>query len=171
MPQGALTFMATLSKLVGAHLFKLEPELRHGQQAQRLIYASAGLMRWIQEALPELEQAWTSELTPAEQLAAYVDDFCAGEELEIPTGFHCLRPEQKGVWSLKTPDLRIFGWFHTRDCFIGVKADTADRIKKHDLYLGYLGEVARFRDNIDLDEPKFIQGNNPYDVVSNYHCT
>jgi hypothetical protein len=78
-----------------------------------------------------------------------------------------LRPAGDGVWELKTADLRVFGWFHAKDCFLGHCADTAERVKEHRLYTGYVGEVVRFRDSLPLDEPKYIPGEDPDAVVSN----
>ena len=74
-----------------------------------------------------------------------------------------------GIWELKTSDLRIFGWFHAKDCFIGYRAEHADFVKKHNLYYGLASEAARFRDQLDLDEPKFIPGDDPNVILSNYN--
>ena len=41
-------------------------------------------------------------------------------------------------------------------------------VKEHDLYHGLVGEVVRFRDAINLDEPEFVAGEHPNDVVSNW---
>jgi hypothetical protein len=65
--------------------------------------------------------------------------------------------------------LRIFGWFHAKDCFIGYRAEHADFVKKHNLYYGLASEAARFRDQLDLDEPKFIPGDDPNVILSNYN--
>jgi hypothetical protein len=82
--------------------------------------------------------------------------------------FHPIRHVRDGIWVLKTPDLRIFGWFPVKDCFIGWRAEHADFVKRHDLYHGLAGETAEFRDRLLLDEPKFVPGVNPDAVVSNY---
>jgi hypothetical protein len=75
----------------------------------------------------------------------------------------------EGVWELKTADVRLFGWFHQFDCFVGVVIDLKYRVQEYKLYSGYMGEVIRFRDNLDLDEPKFIPGGEPVNVVSNFY--
>lgn len=75
------------------------------------------------------------------------------------------------MWELRTPDIRVFGWFPLLDHFIGVVANDATYIKKYRLYEGYIGEVVRYRDHLDLDNPKFIQSERPQDVVSNYGQT
>jgi hypothetical protein len=149
-------------------LFKLDPALEPNEQEFRVIYASPRLRRWIEQDLPTLVSDWKVEVSPVEQLSALVELFCSGETLTYGWNFRPLRHIRNGVWELKTPDLRLFGWFNKKDHFIGHAADTASKIKAHDLYAGYIGEVVRFRDGLPLDEPKFIPGDNPNDVVSNY---
>jgi hypothetical protein len=134
---------------------------------ERLFYASDRLRKWLNESLPAMASDWDLEITPIEQVGDLIDVFCGGNELAVETMFKCLNPHENGVWELKTEDVRIFGWFYRPDCFIGHCADNATRIKKHRLYTGYSGEVQRFRDEVDLDPPKFIAGTNPNAVVSN----
>lgn len=161
--------MATLRELEAAEaVFKIDPELPQAKQEVRLIHASERVLRWVADTLPTLPSALGLELNPAEQLLVLVEEFCSGENLLVGPGLHCMAPAGAGVWVLKTPELRLYGWFHARDCFIAVVIDTKDRIVKHNLYHGYVGEVVRFRDALDLDEPKFVEGESPYDVVSNY---
>ncbi|MGJ4996221.1 hypothetical protein ACQR0Z_17465 [Bradyrhizobium sp. HKCCYLS3077] len=161
--------MATLLDLAreGA-LLKFDPLLEHPQQELRMFHAGPKLVSWIQNDLPKLESNWKIEQRPDEQLDDLLQLFCSGEPLIVGWQFKSLVHLADGVWELKTPDLRIFGWFHRKDCFIGVIADTAERTKTYKLYAGYARvEVAKFRDGLDLDEPKFVPGADPHDVVSN----
>jgi hypothetical protein len=119
--------------------------------------------------LPTIPSDWEIEVAPVGQLDALVEIFASGETLTVGEHFKPLRPHAHGVWELKTTDLRIFGGFPIKDHFIAIIADTAERIKTHDLYAEYIGEVVRFRDALDLNAPKFIPGNNPHDIVSNYN--
>jgi hypothetical protein len=166
--------MATIIVLEGAGvLHKLDPALEPDEQELRLLHTSDRLMGWLQGVLPALASQWDIESSPLEQLDAFVAIYTSGLPLVFERQFKAFhrRPIQAagdGVWYLKTADLRVFGWFWQKDCFIGVVADTAERVKTHGLYEGYRGEVVRFRDALDLDEPKFIPGENPDDVVSNY---
>ena len=134
----------------------------------RRIFAGLRLVKWILEELPQLGSSWNIDVTPAEQLDELLKKYVAGNILTYQHNFYPLIPHDQSVWELKTADLRVFGWFHMADCFIGVVADTAQRVKDHDLYRGYLGEVVRFRSRLDLDEPKSIEGKEPRDVVSNF---
>ena len=108
-------------------------------------------------------------MSPLEQFAELLGIFGSGEFLTYGYDLKPLTHAYDGIWELKTADLRIFGWFPHMDCFIAHKADLASRIKDHGLYHGYIGEVGRFRDNLELDDPKFISGVDPRVVVSNFN--
>lgn|SRR5262249_3579632 len=150
-------------------LFKYEPELEPGQRERRSLFASARLQAWIEKELPGLESIWKIELTPQEQLKEFLDgSFCPGDTLTYAWQFKPLTHIRDGIWELKTADLRIFGWFWMRDTFIGSAANLTDRIKQQHLYRGYAEEAAIFRHRLDLDEPKFITGDDPHAVVSNF---
>jgi hypothetical protein len=161
--------MATLLELDrAAELFKLDPQLEPNEQEWRMIYLSPTLMRWMQDELPHLESTWKVEVDPTQQLDALVEEFCSGATLYYGPHFHPIAHVEDGIWELKTPDLRIFGWFHAKDCFVGWRAGLADFIKTHNLYHGFAGETAHFRNRLDLNAPKFIPGVDPNAVVSNY---
>lgn len=55
-----------------------------------------------------------------------------------------------------------------KDCFIGGALDLAFNVKSNNLYRGYANEVAYHRDQLELNNPKFVTGDNPNDVVSNF---
>ncbi len=129
---------------------------------------SSQMQNWLANTLPGHGSTWKIESQPDQQLDALVEAFASGEVLTYGWHFKPLNPVGEGVWELKTADLRIFGWFPVKDCFVAVAADTKERILEHRLYAGYRGAVAHFRNQLDLDEPKFIAGENPNDVVTNY---
>jgi hypothetical protein len=116
-----------------------------------------------------MQSLWdTKDNSPQQQVDARLAGFVAGEPLAFNSEFNILRPWKHGVWELKTADVRIFGWFAKKDCFVGVVMHDATYVKAHDLYQGLVGEVVRFRDSLDLDEPKFVKGDHPNDVVSDW---
>jgi hypothetical protein len=160
--------MATLLELSGdaGPLFRLDA-LEVNRQEFRCIYMSERLKVWIENDLPGLRATWETELSCQEQVVELTEMFCAGDELDSNTQFHALHPYDHAVWELKTGDVRIFGWFPKKDHFIGVVAHDAYFVKRHDLYHGLIGEVVRFRDALNLDEPKFVPGDDPHAVVSN----
>lgn len=76
-------------------------------------------------------------------------------------------PSEHGIWELKTLDVRFFGWFPERDTYIAARVDSFERVKVHGLASGYRNETVLARAELDLDEPKFVQGGDLTDVVSN----
>jgi hypothetical protein len=165
--------MATLLDLAspGGPLAKLDPGLEPRDQEWRVIYAAGRFRDWVQNDLPKLTSQWEIETTPLEQFVALAEIFASGETLTYGERFKPLHPREEGIWELKTPDLRIFGWFPQKDHFVAVVADTAERVKTHGLYHGYLGEVKRFRTALNLDDPKYMTGDDPHAVISNYDLT
>ena len=147
---------------------KFDASLPPHQQEFREFYAGPRLVKWMGDVLPSLGSTWKIELSPLEQLDAFMAVYASGDTLTYQYSFKPLTNLGDGIWQLKTADLRMFGWFHVQDCFVGGVGDTADRIKLHGLYAGYVGEAVRFRDALDLDEPKFVPGDNPNAVVSNF---
>ena len=73
------------------------------------------------------------------------------------------------MWELKTPDLRLFGWFNVRDSFIITEIDLTHRVKMYNLYAGYAGQVVRKRTQLELNEPKSVLSTDPQHVVSSYN--
>lgn len=159
--------MATLLSLVPTRLLRLDPRLDPGELEERVLFGTADFARWVREEIPGLTSDRRLDVTPEDQFDTLVADFCAGQELIIGTEFHSLLPVAKGVWELKSPDLRLFGWFPLRDHFIAVSGHLARKVKEEHLYAKRRDQVVAFRDSLDLDPPKFIPGEDPHDVVSN----
>jgi hypothetical protein len=162
--------MATILELEKAGaLFKYDAVLGRRQQEFRRFYASERLKNWMQKDLLAANSTWGIESRPAEQLDAILNVFISGDVLTFNWDIKPIRPIGAAVWELKTQDLRLFGWFPIFDCFVGVAADLTQNVKDHNLYSGYRNEVVRFRDKLELDEPKFLPGEFPNDVVSNFN--
>ena len=162
--------MATALELAfKQRLFKLDPGLERNEHEWRFIYGSPRFRERVEKDLASWVSHWKVEVDPSQQLDALVEVFCSGETLTFGPEFKPLVHLKDGVWQLKTPDLRIFGWFWRKDHFVAGTMDVTFNVKKYNLYAGYAGEVARFRDQLDLDEPKFVPGDDPNVVVSNYN--
>lgn len=160
--------MATVVELARrGEIEPYEPQLGFRQQALRLIYVGEKVMPWVEKHLPDVVSDYETEVTPIEQLDDLLNTFCAGEPIVFARQIKPLQHWGAGVWELKTLDLRLFGWFPNVDVFVWNSIDFATRIKKVGLYAGYRGEVIRFRDQLDLDPPKFIIGEDPRGVITN----
>lgn len=161
--------MSTILHLVDAEqLVKLDPLLSWREQEERLIYALPNVINWLRDQLPQEISGWQIERSPIEQLDSFLEDYCSGRELVYGRQFHPFVHASDGVWVLKTPDLRLFGWFPHKDCFICSFGNTAHKVKQSNLYNGYVSQTAYVRDSLDLDEPKFISGEDPDVVISNF---
>jgi hypothetical protein len=165
-----LTYMATLAELIACgELFEIEPDLDPGVQPFRYLYAVPGFRRFL-EGVQNLESAWNIEQTPAEQLDDLLAEFLGTEPLTVSWRFGPIYPAPgkpwPGVWELKTPDLRIFGWFPVQNKFIAVNGCDAQKVKEYRLYGGFRDEVVRCRGHLPLDEPKYVAGEDFSDVVS-----
>lgn len=160
--------MATIPKLIECNaLVRIEVELEGRELPWRHLVGTPRFIKWLADVLPELQSSSIGcEITPLEQIDALFAEFITGRPLNHGRQFSCLRPADRAVWELKTVDIRVFGWFAHRDCYVAVRGDHADRVKDHDLYAGYRDEVVRLRDQLDLDEPKYAPGDSADDVVS-----
>jgi hypothetical protein len=162
--------MATIVELEQAgSLVKVNPALSFRELEMRRIYLLPRAHAWLLEVLPETDSNWNIEETPAEQLDTLIYEFCSGVSLPVGKRFKALIHRGGGLWELKTADLRLFGWFVQKDCFVVSDCDTAGRVKQVGLYRGYCDQAELRRNLLDLDEPKFITGDNPDEVVSDWY--
>lgn len=161
--------MATLLDLVEQNrLIKLDPQLGWREQEERLIYAFPRVTEWLDRELPDEVSNWNLDEAPIEQAAALVADFCSGAELTIDRQVKPIRHISHGVWELKSADIRLFGWFARRDCFICTAGNTTYKVKTYSLYNGYRDEAVRLREQLELDEPKYVPGDDPNGVLSDW---
>jgi hypothetical protein len=161
--------MATVLELALAQrLSKLDPGLDPGEREWRWIYGFPQFKARVIDELPSWKSDWDVSESPNQQFDSLADTFCSGATLTFRNQFHILSPAGKGVWELKTADLRLFGWFWKKDGFIATNLFLASYVKQHKLYDGLVGEAVRLRDSLDLTEPKFVPGEDPNVVVSNY---
>ena len=150
-------------------LLRWEVVLSPRQQVERVLLLVPRLRSRLDEVLA-VGSTWNIEETPAQQLDALTAVFVAGEPLTFGWQFSPLRyvPHLDGVWYLKTADVRLFGWFPCRDYFIATSVVVADLAKRLRLYRPFGEEVERIRQALPLDEPKFVPGDDPHAVVSNF---
>lgn len=152
--------MATLAELVGRQeLVRLGGGLLPSEQVQGRLFAFPHVIDWLESVLPQLDAELSDgRQSPLEQIDDLFHDFVTGTNLDYWERTHSMRPEQPGVWELKTPDVRFFGWFHLRLTFVIAEVESAFKCKRYDLYPGYRESVVRRRHALKLNEPKFITG-------------
>lgn len=162
--------MATILDLVeSGKIVKLDAGLSWREQEQRCIYILPRVREWLEQELPNKSSSWNIELSPIEQLDAILNNYCSGRELTFERQINPIRHISLGIWEIKTADLRIFGWFYKKDIFICSHINIADFIKEYKLYNGLRDESCRWRNDLELDEPKFVAGDNPNDVISAFN--
>jgi hypothetical protein len=155
-----LTYMATIPILCtrGA-LIQVDVELGVREMPIRKFYGFPHVIEWIEEVLPALQpELDAGRQSPIEQVDSLLYDFIRGANIAHYERAHIMQPTEPGVFELKTPDVRFFGWFPMKDHFIAADVDTTCRCKMYQLYAGYRGDVQRRRSCLDLDPPKFLSG-------------
>jgi hypothetical protein len=160
--------MTTIADLVAdGAIMKIEVELSPRDQPLRLLYGTPQFVEWLQQILDGAEPPrLLGTTTPAQQIDDLFHSFLSGQPLVFTRQFRVVRAEDNAVWELKTPDVRIFGWFMARDCFVAVFGNWADTIKEHDLYRGYRIAIRRLRRELRIDATLCVKGIDPDDVLS-----
>jgi hypothetical protein len=160
--------MPTIADLVDSGaIVKIDVELAPRDQPLRLLYGTPQFIEWLQGLLRGDEPSQRlGQTSPAEQIDDLFHSFLSGEPLIFTRQFRVVRAEENAVWELKTPDIRIFGWFMARDCFVAVFGNWADTIKDHDLYRGYRIAIRRLRRELGVDANLCVRGVEPDDVLS-----
>lgn len=163
--------MATLLELIlKGELVRLSPELDADRVESRWFYLTPRLKDLFDNKLPGMGSTWRIEQSPIEQVDFLLSHFAEGEPLAYSTMFRHLRHHSGFVWELKTADVRIFGWFAKKDHFVGHSLEHKQTlVDVPGLVTGYASEVVRYVESLDLDEPKFIAGDDPSHVVSNFY--
>lgn len=164
--------MATILELEeSGQLVRVDASLGPKEFENRRIFLLAETVLRATELCESMESEWDIETTPAEQLDELFYHFMSGGVLDFPKQFHDLQHVRDGIWQLKTADLRLFGWFASKDCFICAYVVNANELKRGLPYSGYCEQTWFKRQNLDLDEPKFIPGQEPTNVVSNCYSS
>jgi hypothetical protein len=160
--------MQTISNLLEIRaIVKLEVPLAPRQQPKRLLYGTPDFVEWLTRIMCGDEPSnRLGDATPSEQIDHLFHIYLSGLPMEFTRQFRMIRAEENAVWELKTPDIRVFGWFIEKDCFVAVFGDWADRVKEHDLYRGYRIAIRRLRRELNIDNNLCVQGVSPSDVLS-----
>ena len=152
--------MATLSQLQARN--KLESVsakdiLRPNKQPERAIYLSERACNWLRNDLTKIRQPHHTEGEPTarDQAIDLFHEFISGGEFNDIIDPHIMKPKNEAIWTLRTTDLRFYGWF----CNIGViilnSAATKYELElDKKLYDDHVNDCIEFRDALDLDEPK-----------------
>lgn len=162
--------MPTLTTLIdNGQLVRIEIELE-GVLPWRTLLGTPEFVQWLDETLPGLESTVIGgELTPEEQLYAIFYEYVTGAHIQFHTDdrrFKKLNPLERHVWEFKTLDVRVLGWVCQQDHFICTYGDMKDEMELMQSYGRYIALTYGCRNNLPLDEPKCVTGNQYDDVLS-----
>lgn len=149
-----------------AGLSKIDVLLPVRQKAWRYVFASPRFIDWLNLCVPKIVLHRSEEDdTLLVQIETEFFSFSRGDYLRDPDDVRRLDPQPDGVWELKTPDLRLFGWFPERDHFIVHMAHEKEGMKWKD-YEPLIKEVCEFRAGLTAVLRNYIAGG-LWNVVSN----
>lgn len=139
-----------------------------GQQIRRSLWLAPQFVEWTTVTLPGVPKKGV--LAPLLEMQVLFQEFVLGSEMGSRRYFRRvwpLEPErwsQHGVWEMRTNALRLFGWAPCVNHAVVVQGEAVDACHDSNLYQGHRNQTIRFRDALDLDEPKFLTGMDVDDV-------
>lgn len=161
--------MATLGDIIAAG--KLRPLLLKNVSRVRTIYQTPEFKAWSNGALKAALPLDPSDIAPRMQVFDWIKQFLEGQSFDDPRHFKRMAPVERDVWEFSTVDVRIFGWFHARDVFIAVRGDLVEILKSdpdrpNAIYNEHRDACVAHRNELPLDEPKFVSNGRYADVIS-----
>ncbi len=155
--------MATPDKL--ATLTRITVPLGRREFDDRKFYAMPSFVRFLQEILPGATTGVLGAVeSPKAQMDTLLRKWNSGKPMAYSRAFSNLKPTVRGVWEMKTADLRVFGWIYRPKVFIAAFAGFADDYKSQggnlpkESYADARDRVVWIRDRLDLDPPAFVTG-------------
>lgn len=158
--------MATIAKLIEERkLINIEVGL--DGQPFRCIYGTPDFIKWLKTAQDIETKPEHSQQTAIEQIDDAFHEFIIGDNMDMDRRFKKLRwtPDYH-IWELKTIDIRMFGWIPQKDHLILAFGDIADEIKLKKLYGAFIAKTKYAREQMNLNEPKCIEGMEYDNVLS-----
>jgi hypothetical protein len=156
--------MTTIATLVLTdRLVPYEPGEADRRQSFRLIYMTPHFQDWMADELSLRRAPKKVGEMPLYQLIGRFDDFCMGENFELNRMFKNLEPKDRGIWEIKTPDVRVFGFFTEKDCFIAIRGGLKSAYRTNASYKKPIGIVGVERQKLQLP---WISGERIDDVIS-----
>lgn len=161
--------MATVIELCedGA-LVRIDVPLDANEQPWRRIYGTPEFIGWLEEQLPLFQTTVIGgDIEPLEQVDAAFHEYVVGDRMVRDVRFKFLSwTPDYSIWEFKTADIRVFGWVPEKDVFICTFGDMKDDIELYKRYGRYIVQTKYVRDNLDLNDPKFIESKEYSDVLS-----
>lgn len=162
--------MATLTELQErGRLEEVEDiSLVPGQKRRELYIMVPEASDDVRRVVGRYTATWNPSLSISDQMVQLFHDFISGKSLHHPEDFHVLLEVEDGIWELKTDDVRFFGWFPDKDNFVIATVGYADMVKDGK-YASFISTALFRRKDLALNDGKFIQGEEPNNVISHFH--
>lgn len=165
--------MATLEQLeIAGVLIRHHPSLERWEMPERCMRYSIDFGNWSDGILKPAVRVRGRNLSPYEQVEQIFHDFVIGRPMTYGVHHRKLEPLGQHIWELKTPDVRVFGWFARRGHFVAMDGEFKDNLSSSkqkkstaQLYNPHIQRVLDFRNALALDEPKLITGLNHNDIL------
>ena len=152
--------MATVPTLANSGvLVRYELDQGDPEQSVRLFYFSQDCYDWFDETLCEAPIETGKKLSPYEISDAFIRGFVIGRRLFHTSDVVNVMPQREGVWELKPDGVRVFGWIWKKGVFIAGRGELKSKLTPA-RYECLINETIDFRTALDLDPPKFINGDN-----------
>ena len=158
--------MATLAtSAASGAIIRHDPDFEPDEQPVRFAYLSPAAHVWCRTIFPGMAQDRGRNETPFEQVEQVLFEFAIGRPMAYGQQYKKLDPLAQHVWEIKTPDVRLIGWFARKSCFIVVRAEMKKQLLQFKLYQPLIQSTVAFRTALDLDPPKEIAGVRHDDVL------
>lgn len=163
-----LTYMATLDELAAIGLIRPQLiQLGRYEFVERKLYVTPQFRAWLSKDVKDATAFRASDAPPRYQAHDLIKSFITGKPFRETRLYKRMSPESNDVYELRTADLRFFGWFPKMDCFVAVVGDLFGPLKAEpSLYEKHRIDCLKFRNLLDLDEPKYMPGAGEYGVIS-----
>lgn len=133
------------------------------KRAYRFVFLSPEFIEWVTADMLNIASLDSDPVD--QQLETELYGFCLGHGLAYGTDTRRLNPQSDQIWELKTPDLRLFGWFPHKNHLILHKGAAKSGLD-YAAYAPIIKAAVAFRNSLAVVLPDFVKGGLD-DVVSN----
>ncbi|MCT6855895.1 MAG: hypothetical protein M3Z59_05725 [Bombella apis] len=126
---------------------------------------------WV-NVLPKIVSRRNPDTGAELQVLEAISAYCSGVKMVYPQQIRDINPIAHRCWELKTPDVRVYGWFVVKDFFVAHRIE--DARKTHLKGRGYrcvqegVIDLAKFREGLPSPFNGFLKdGGTSYAPLSN----
>jgi hypothetical protein len=161
--------MSTISNLLGSGTLKpVSLGLLDDELADRGLFGTSRLFGFLETNLPSIESRDVA-LSAEEQVANLLGRYLTNRPLILKSPISPLRHLDRAVWELKTLDVRIFGWFVSKDVMVIDAGCDVKLLKSEKLnYSGFIAQTEYVRRSLGFKVTEYIQGDQAHDILTSF---